>query len=67
MPRRSPRAEPTSPLQFARRYVGELIYGANDGTMTTEASSLASSKEHENGRLIERPADGMRALSASQA
>jgi hypothetical protein len=35
MPRRSPRAEPTSPLQFARRYVGELIYGANDGTMTT--------------------------------
>jgi VIT1/CCC1 family predicted Fe2+/Mn2+ transporter len=29
--------EPTSPLQLARHYIRELIYGANDGIITTFA------------------------------
>jgi hypothetical protein len=37
MPRRSLHVEPTSPLQFARHDVRELIYGANDGIITTSA------------------------------
>jgi len=37
MPRRSLHVEPTSPLQIARHYVRELIYGANDGIITTFA------------------------------
>jgi len=37
MPRRSLHVEPTSPLQIARHYVRELIYGANDGIVTTFA------------------------------
>jgi VIT1/CCC1 family predicted Fe2+/Mn2+ transporter len=35
--RHSVHIEPTSPLQIARHYVCELIYGANDGTITTFA------------------------------
>jgi VIT1/CCC1 family predicted Fe2+/Mn2+ transporter len=35
--RHSVHIEPTSPLQIARHYVRELIYGANDGTITTFA------------------------------
>jgi VIT1/CCC1 family predicted Fe2+/Mn2+ transporter len=37
MARRSLHIEPTSPLQAARHYVRELIYGANDGLITTFA------------------------------
>jgi vacuolar iron transporter family protein len=37
MARRSLHVEPTSPLQVARHYVRELIYGANDGIITTFA------------------------------
>ena len=37
MPRRSLHVEPTGPLQVARHYVRELIYGANDGIITTFA------------------------------
>ena len=37
MPRRSLHVEPTSPIQIARHYVRELIYGANDGIITTFA------------------------------
>lgn len=37
MPRRSLHVEPQSPLQIARHYVRELIYGANDGIITTFA------------------------------
>jgi len=37
MPRPSLHIEPTSPLQIARHYVRELIYGANDGIITTFA------------------------------
>jgi VIT1/CCC1 family predicted Fe2+/Mn2+ transporter len=37
MPRRSIHVEPRSPLQMARHYVRELIYGANDGIITTFA------------------------------
>ena len=37
MARRSLHIEPTSPLQIARHYVRELIYGANDGVITTFA------------------------------
>ena len=37
MTRRSLHVEPTSPLQIARHYVRELIYGANDGIITTFA------------------------------
>src|SRR5688572_6915226 len=35
--RRSLHVEPTGPLQVARHYVRELIYGANDGIITTFA------------------------------
>jgi VIT1/CCC1 family predicted Fe2+/Mn2+ transporter len=37
MARRSVHIEPTGPLQIARHYVRELIYGANDGIITTFA------------------------------
>jgi VIT1/CCC1 family predicted Fe2+/Mn2+ transporter len=37
MTRRSLHVEPTNPLQIARHYVRELIYGANDGIITTFA------------------------------
>jgi VIT1/CCC1 family predicted Fe2+/Mn2+ transporter len=37
MPRRSLHVEPKGPLQIARHYVRELIYGANDGIITTFA------------------------------
>jgi VIT1/CCC1 family predicted Fe2+/Mn2+ transporter len=37
MPRRSIHVEPRGPLQTARHYVRELIYGANDGIITTFA------------------------------
>src|SRR5678816_1463886 len=37
MARRSLHIEPTSPLQVARHYVRELIYGSNDGIITTFA------------------------------
>ena len=37
MSRRSLHVEPSSPLQIARHYVRELIYGANDGIITTFA------------------------------
>jgi vacuolar iron transporter family protein len=37
MPRPSLHVEPTSILQIARHYVRELIYGANDGIITTFA------------------------------
>ena len=37
MTRRSLHVEPISPLQVARHYVRELIYGANDGIITTFA------------------------------
>jgi VIT1/CCC1 family predicted Fe2+/Mn2+ transporter len=37
MERRSLHIEPASPLQVARHYVRELIYGANDGIITTFA------------------------------
>jgi VIT1/CCC1 family predicted Fe2+/Mn2+ transporter len=37
MARRTLHVEPISPLQFARHYVRELIYGANDGVITTFA------------------------------
>jgi|SRR5687767_4845904 len=37
MARRSLHTEPTSPRQVARHYVRELIYGANDGIITTFA------------------------------
>ena len=37
MERRSLHIEPTSPLQVARHYIRELIYGANDGIITTFA------------------------------
>jgi vacuolar iron transporter family protein len=35
--RRSVHREPTSALGFARHYIGDLIYGANDGIITTFA------------------------------
>lgn len=37
MARRSLHVEPQGPLQIARHYVRELIYGANDGIITTFA------------------------------
>jgi VIT1/CCC1 family predicted Fe2+/Mn2+ transporter len=37
MPRSSRHVEPTGPLQIARHYVREFIYGANDGLITTFA------------------------------
>jgi VIT1/CCC1 family predicted Fe2+/Mn2+ transporter len=37
MPRISHHVEPQGPLQIARHYVRELIYGANDGIITTFA------------------------------
>jgi VIT1/CCC1 family predicted Fe2+/Mn2+ transporter len=37
MPRPSVHIEPKGPLQIARHYVRELIYGANDGIVTTFA------------------------------
>ena len=37
MVRRSVHVEPTGPLQIARHYIRELIYGANDGIITTFA------------------------------
>jgi VIT1/CCC1 family predicted Fe2+/Mn2+ transporter len=37
MPRRSLHVEPTNPIQVARHYIRELIYGANDGIITTFA------------------------------
>jgi vacuolar iron transporter family protein len=37
MNRQSLHVEPTSPLEIARHYVRELIYGANDGIITTFA------------------------------
>ena len=37
MARRSLHVEPVAPLQIARHYVRELIYGANDGIITTFA------------------------------
>ena len=37
MTRRSEHIEPREPLQIARHYVRELIYGANDGVITTFA------------------------------
>src|SRR5919108_821226 len=37
MSRRSRHVEPKGPLQVARHYVRELIYGANDGIITTFA------------------------------
>ena len=37
MARGSRHVEPTGPLQTARHYVRELIYGANDGIITTFA------------------------------
>jgi VIT1/CCC1 family predicted Fe2+/Mn2+ transporter len=36
-PRASLHVEPASPLELARHYVRELIYGANDGLITTFA------------------------------
>ena len=35
--RPSRHVEPTTPLQVARHYIRELIYGANDGIITTFA------------------------------
>src|SRR5687767_15500536 len=37
MARQTLHVEPTGPLQVARHYVRELIYGANDGIITTFA------------------------------
>src|SRR4026208_786190 len=37
MKRRSLHVEPQGPLEIARHYVRELIYGANDGIITTFA------------------------------
>jgi VIT1/CCC1 family predicted Fe2+/Mn2+ transporter len=37
MSRESVHVEPTQPLQIARHYIRELIYGANDGIITTFA------------------------------
>jgi VIT1/CCC1 family predicted Fe2+/Mn2+ transporter len=37
MPRPSLHTEPTGPAQVARHYIRELIYGANDGIITTFA------------------------------
>ena len=37
MTRRSLHVEPQGPLQIARHYIRELIYGANDGIITTFA------------------------------
>jgi len=37
MPRPSLHVEPTEPIQIARHYIRELIYGANDGIITTFA------------------------------
>jgi vacuolar iron transporter family protein len=37
MARRSLHVEPAGPLQIARHYIRELIYGANDGIITTFA------------------------------
>jgi VIT1/CCC1 family predicted Fe2+/Mn2+ transporter len=37
MARPSLHVEPTEPAQFARHYIRELIYGANDGIITTFA------------------------------
>lgn len=37
MPRESRHIEPRGPLQIARHYIRELIYGANDGIITTFA------------------------------
>jgi hypothetical protein len=37
MRRRSLHVEPHGPLEIARHYVRELIYGANDGIITTFA------------------------------
>ncbi len=37
MARRSVHVEPNEPLQIARHYIRELIYGANDGIVTTFA------------------------------
>lgn len=37
MPRESRHVEPRGPLEIARHYIRELIYGANDGIITTFA------------------------------
>jgi hypothetical protein len=37
MPRQSRHVEPEGALQITRHYVRELIYGANDGIITTFA------------------------------
>lgn len=37
MPRLSSHREPTGPLQITRHYIRELIYGSNDGIITTFA------------------------------
>jgi VIT1/CCC1 family predicted Fe2+/Mn2+ transporter len=37
MPRASLHVEPSGPLQVARHYVREIVYGANDGLITTFA------------------------------
>jgi vacuolar iron transporter family protein len=37
MPRASLHVEPQGPLQVARHYVREIVYGANDGLITTFA------------------------------
>ena len=37
MPRPSRHVEPTNPLEYARHYIRELVYGANDGLITTFA------------------------------
>jgi VIT1/CCC1 family predicted Fe2+/Mn2+ transporter len=37
MPRQSLHVEPKGPVQIARHYIRELIYGANDGIITTFA------------------------------
>jgi VIT1/CCC1 family predicted Fe2+/Mn2+ transporter len=36
-PRRSLHTEPTSALAIARHYIGDVVYGANDGIITTFA------------------------------
>ena len=37
MPRASLHVEPQGPLQVARHYVREIVYGVNDGLITTFA------------------------------
>ena len=44
MSRRSLHVEPHGPLQIARHYIRELIYGANDGTFQNGASTIAEGK-----------------------